>query len=134
MRLPGNSLMFLIHPADLERRRQSCQPVAAPIARRPKDLVRSCSACASDQSAILSPCDRYGIPIRTAMCLDCGLIYLVDRLTAGEYNRFYGSGEYREISARFHGVRHTLAHIQADQRDYARKLAASLKGLVTGGG
>jgi len=65
-----------------------------------------------------------------ALCIDCGLFYLVDRFSAAAYSEFYGSGAYRTISCQFNGVDHTIRHVQSDQAAYARKLVQVLAGFV----
>lgn len=47
--------------------------------------------------------DRYGIPVRLAMCHQTGLFYLIDRLTQDGYDAFYRDGLYRQLIAAFHG-------------------------------
>ncbi|MBV9743104.1 MAG: methyltransferase domain-containing protein [Acidobacteriia bacterium] len=77
--------------------------------------------------------DRYGLPLRTAMCLNCGLVYLMDRFTSAGYSRFYNEGLYREISSLYLGVRHSIAQVRSNQTDYADKLIQAIRGYVNGG-
>ncbi len=66
------------------------------------------------------------------MCLDCGLFYLMDRLTDEGYAEFYSAGHYRELTHAFNGGQ-TLGEIQADQDQYANELVAALNGYVSTG-
>ncbi len=45
--------------------------------------------------------DRYGFPVRLALCRETGLLFLLDRLTSNGYKRFYGERIYRELVAAF---------------------------------
>ena len=65
-----------------------------------------------------------------ALCLDCGLFYLVDRFSAAGYSDFYASGAYRTVSSQFNGVTHAIDEVQSNQVAYARNLARSLAGFV----
>ncbi len=129
--------MFLVHPSDLEQRRKRCRPEVEKLLQLQRETVLSCDVCSSDQNVIVSGRDRYGLPIRTALCLNCGLFYLMDRLTAPAYSQFYGNGAYRAVSSQFNRVTHNIAQIQADQIGYARMLVRVLEGYVArhnGGG
>jgi SAM-dependent methyltransferase len=86
--------------------------------------------CGSAKNVVISERDRYGLPLRTALCTECGLVYLVDRFGSAGYNRFYRDGMYREVSSSFLGTRHSIAQIQANQADYARRLATTLEGYL----
>ncbi len=122
--------MYLIHPSDLNHRRKRCRAEADRLLRLQRETIVSCNICASQSHVLVSGSDRYGLPLRMAMCLDCGLFYLVDRFSVAAYSEFYGSGAYRTISCQFNGVTHTIDRVQADQVDYARKLSGLLSGFV----
>jgi len=57
------------------------------------------------EQTIVAVRDRYGFPVRLALCHRTGLLYLVDRLTQDGYERFYREGLYRKLTASFHGSR-----------------------------
>jgi SAM-dependent methyltransferase len=121
---------FLIHPSDLERRRKRCAPEVARLVKFRREVVVSCNVCGSPRQAILNSRDRYGLPFRNALCLDCGLFYLVDRFEFSAYSDFYATGAYRTITCQFNGVTHTMGKVQSDQVDYAKSLVRVLSGLV----
>ena len=121
---------FLIHPSDLQQRRKRCEPEVDRLLRLPKDTVVACNLCGSARHVIVTGQDRYNLPFRNALCLDCGLFYLVDRFTAEAYSEFYSSGAYRTVSSQFNGVSHTIQQVQADQASYARSLVRMLAGFV----
>jgi SAM-dependent methyltransferase len=121
---------FYVHPADLEQRRKRCVPEHAALLKLQREVVVSCNVCGSPRHAILNTRDRYGLPFRNAVCLDCGLFYLIDRFTFNGYSDFYGTGAYRTISCEFNGVTHTIAQVQADQASYAKNLTGVLSGFL----
>jgi len=121
---------FLIHPSELARRRARCASARERLASVHRECVSECNVCGSPKNVIIAERDRYGLPLRTALCAGCGLIYLVDRLSAAGYATFYQAGIYRDISSEFLGVRHSIAQIQSNQADYARRLVATLRGFL----
>jgi len=121
---------FLIHPSDLQRRRKRCEAEVDRLLRVQRETVNSCNICFSSRHVLVTSKDRYGLPFRNALCLDCGLFYLVDRFTSAGYSTFYASGAYRTVSCQFNGVTHTIAQVQADQVSYAKILVDVLSGLV----
>jgi ubiquinone/menaquinone biosynthesis C-methylase UbiE len=123
--------MFLINRASLEQRRKLCRPAVEGLLAIPREQLLVCNVCESSRNIVMSDRDRYNLPIRTAMCLDCGLVYLVDRFTVSGYGAFYESGSYRNISSLFNRSRHSIAQIQADQRNYAAQLVALITGYMT---
>jgi ubiquinone/menaquinone biosynthesis C-methylase UbiE len=60
----------------------------------------------SCELTIVAMRDRYGFPVRLALCHQTGLLYLVDRLTPDAYNVFYKEGLYRELIATFRSRQH----------------------------
>jgi SAM-dependent methyltransferase len=122
--------MFLIHPSDLEQRRKRCRDEANRLLRLQREHVVSCSVCSSQRHSLVCVTDRYGLPLRMALCLDCGLFYLVDRFSAAGYSDFYSSGAYRTVSSQFNGVTHAIHDVQANQLAYARNLVRLLAGFV----
>jgi SAM-dependent methyltransferase len=124
---------FLISPAELETRRQRCRPVAEPLAAAPRQFVSACNLCGSETSCVIAYEDRYGLPLRTALCTGCGLIYLMDRFTQQGYSEFYCEGDYRKLTSAFAGSTATIEDLQADQAGYARNLVRFLDRRVPGG-
>lgn len=120
----------LIHPAELRRRRQRCEPVVRELLRMQRKFVSTCNFCGSERRAIIANPDRYGFPTRTVMCLDCGLFYLADQLTDDGYADFYAHS-YRRLTSLFaRGGQSDIRDIHADQIAYARRLIQALEGLV----
>ena len=79
---------------------------------------------------ILADRDRYGIPLRTAICLSCGLVFLVDHLTREGYEEFYRRGLYRKLITSFSGINHTIEQIHSSQSRYAIRLLSTLEGYI----
>jgi len=121
---------FLIHPADLQQRRKRCALEAGILRKVERNVVVACNICGSPRHVLVATQDRYGLPLRSAQCLDCGLLYLVDRFTPSGYSEFYGSGSYRTVSCQFLGIAHTISQVQNDQVGYAKNLTGMLAGLV----
>lgn len=121
---------FLIHPSDLEQRRKRCAAEVAHLTKFRREVVSHCNICGSPRQAILNSRDRYGLPFRNAVCLDCGLFYLVDRFEFTAYSDFYATGAYRTVTCQFNGVVHTMGKVQSDQVSYAKSLVGVLSGLV----
>src|ERR1700690_1930200 len=121
---------FLIHPADLQQRGKRCEPEVGRLRTLQQEIVVSCNVCSSPRHVLVASKDRYGLPLRSALCLDCGLLYLVDRFTFADYSEFYGSGAYRTVSCQFHGIEHTISQVQTDQVAYAKSLTSMLSGFV----
>ena len=122
--------MFLIHPSDLELRRKRCRAEADRLLRLQREAIVSCNVCSSQRHSLVCASDRYGLPLRMALCLDCGLFYLVDRFSAAGYSDFYSSGAYRTVSSQFNGVTHTIPEVQANQVAYAKNLVRILAGFI----
>jgi 2-polyprenyl-3-methyl-5-hydroxy-6-metoxy-1,4-benzoquinol methylase len=119
-------MAFLINPAELETRRERCRPVVQSVSTVERQFVSRCNLCGSEQSCIIGYHDRYGLPLRTAMCVGCGLIYLMDRFTQEGYAQFYLDGAYRKLTSAFAGSVATIEDLQADQAAYARNLVRFL--------
>jgi SAM-dependent methyltransferase len=121
---------FLIGPAELRQRRERCLPVVEALSTLERQMVDRCNVCGGGRNAVLATHDRYGLPIRTAVCAACGLVYLLDRFTQQGYSDFYRDGAYRRITSAFAGSVATIADLQADQAAYARNLSRFLDGRL----
>ena len=122
--------MFQIHPSDLERRRKRCAPLIEKLSKCARAPTDKCNVCGSPKAAILCTQDRYGFPGRTAMCLECGLIYNLDRLTAQGYADFYERGGYRQLIGKFKNTEQSLERVHASQASYAANLLRTFEGLI----
>ncbi len=123
--------MFSLHPTELKNRRGQCKPLVDRLGKLGFEFSSRCNVCGSTHCAIISDRDRYGFLIRSAMCLNCGLIYLVDRFTANGYSKFYGSGGYRDLISRFKGKGQSIRAVQFAQVNYARTLTRALAGRIS---
>jgi SAM-dependent methyltransferase len=122
--------MFAIHPSDLNRRRKRCREGVQRVNRLEKTVVRNCSFCGCDRYAVLANRDRYGCDVRTAICLECGLIFVVDRPTKEAYATFYEQGIYRSLISAFKGAPQGVKGIQHAQVYYADTLVRTLDGQL----
>lgn len=123
--------MPFIHPSDLQRRRKRCRPIIDRLLSLEQETTKQCDICGSEQNAIISNQDRYGLPIRTAMCLYCGLIYSVDRLTPDGNREFYENGDYRRLISEFKGKTQTIQQIRSAQVNYANNLVNLFHGHIS---
>src|SRR3954468_9996883 len=98
---------FAIHRADLARRRERCRAAVDRVSKLPREIVSCCNLCGSGRGAVVATTDRYGWKLRTAMCLDRGLLYVVGRLTRSGYAEFYEQGIYRTLVGEFKGASQT---------------------------
>lgn len=55
-----------------------------------------CIICGGDSFNLLSEKDRYGLPVKTVVCKNCGLVQTNPRWDQSSYNMFY-SKHYREL-------------------------------------
>lgn len=69
-----------------------------------KENIISCNLCGSlvDKWSLYSHRDRYGLPIRSMICNDCGLIFITPRMGELVYDDFYKTW-YRKLIAAFSG-------------------------------
>lgn len=128
--MPSTIPSFNIHPADLNRRRQRCRPVVDQLLKYPLIQALRCNVCDSPRYAIISIYDRYDFPARTAVCLHCGLVYVVDRFTPKGYSDLYNEGHYREMISQFKAKKQNIASIDKAQIAYTAGLIATLKGYL----
>lgn len=52
--------------------------------------------CGNNNYEVLAKKDKYGLPVRTVICKNCGLVYTNPRMTMESYNTFY-QNEYRKL-------------------------------------
>jgi SAM-dependent methyltransferase len=121
---------YLISPVELETRRERCRPAVESIASVERQFEPRCNLCGSEHSCVVANRDRYGLPLRTAICTNCGLVYMTDRLTQEGYSEFYRGGAYRRLTSSFAGSAATIEDLQADQAAYAKNLILFLEGRV----
>lgn len=126
--------MFSLPAHELNRRRSRCAGVVKEIRHLPHEFASDCSVCGSTERAILGNQDRYGCPVRVAICMYCGLVYNIDRLTKKSHSDFYEQGFYRRLIDRFKNSNSSVRELQASQVFYATRLADALSGSLEGKG
>jgi SAM-dependent methyltransferase len=57
----------------------------------------SCPNCRVSQGDLLFNRDRYGIPWKTVVCRECGMLYSNPQMTSTSTKLFYSSDDYRRI-------------------------------------
>lgn len=98
---------------------------------QPKERVQSCNLCGWQKFTKVGSKDRYGFDVEAVSCDGCGLVFLVERMTAPAYGQFYEEGHYRGLlkAPRNEPYDMKLARIQAN---YATWLAWWLKSKLEG--
>ena len=89
------------------------------------ERVAACNLCGGDEFVTLTHEDRYGFPVSSAVCTDCGLVFLDPHPTAAAYDAFYRD-TYRPLVSAFHGRVIDPESVEADQVGYARSLTELL--------
>ena len=120
---------FRIDSRDLATRRSRCKPLVDALRQRLVSGPRACNVCGADSHAIVTNVDRYGLPVQTLMCTNCGLIQIGDRLTAHGYDEFYKSGAYRKLTSNFSGTRLSVEEVKRDQSAYSAEVITLLSRL-----
>ncbi|MDQ3372178.1 MAG: class I SAM-dependent methyltransferase [Actinomycetota bacterium] len=110
-------------------RAQRIAAVGFDPAAREREPVHACNLCGSTHLVEVSRRDRYGYEQPLVVCARCGLGFLSPRLSAREYAGFYGD-VYRPLVSAYHGRLIDAETVQAEQRDYARDLAAFLERVL----
>lgn len=115
---------------ELQRRRARCKPVADKLRSMPREMLSSCNLCGVVEHFVIAWNDRYGLPLRTAMCSNCGLIQMLDRFTPDGYAQFYGDSSYRLLANSYNGLKSDIGFMQREQREYSKQLVRTLEGYV----
>ena len=55
----------------------------------------ACNACGANDNEVVADHERFGLPLQTVICRNCGLIFLNPRPTKDMYTEFYKS-DYRK--------------------------------------
>ncbi len=93
----------------------------------PKETVTSCNNCGWQRFEPFAERDRYGLPVKTARCTGCGLVFISPRMVDDGYRRFYADGHYRTLLTKFYGKPIQPGTMEASQRAYAEALAVYLE-------
>ena len=61
-----------------------------------ENVVESCACCGSNKAFLIGEKDRYGLPVKTGVCVECGLIFTLNPLDETSNKRFY-MDQYRNL-------------------------------------
>ncbi len=124
--------MFLHSAKELKQRQLRCGKINSLIKNLEFESTPVCNICSSHDLSVISDKDRYGNPIRTAICNECGLIFLLDRLTNKSYDVFYKEAIYRRLiyQYKYHGKAISSESRLNKQTQYAAGLLMSIDGLI----
>lgn len=95
------------------------------------ERVEACNLCGGGAFATLTHEDRYGFPVCSAACTECGLVFLDPHPTVEAYDNFYRD-TYRPLVSAFHGRLIDAASVEVDQLEYSRSLAELLAPFLAG--
>ncbi len=111
-------------------RRKRCRTLVADLMKEVRlTTVSECNICGSKSKTILSNEDRYGIPVRTAMCDQCGLVYLLDRPGRDGYETIYAK-YYRPLVSAYWGRKVDNKHLVQHQAGFTDKLLRMFDGIL----
>ena len=122
-----NNLSCLIK--EFNTRRDRCDSIVAKLSDLKVETVKTCNICEANNILILSISDRYGIPIRSGMCTNCGLIFLIDKYTEEGYSKFY-QNYYRPLVSAYLGRVINSSSMQKEQTIYGQKLVNTFQRVL----
>ncbi len=119
-----NTSEFQIDGRSLRERQDRCQSIVREIEGLPTERLSCCPVCESSDFLVLAETDRYGLPFQSALCLECGHIFQVDRFGREGFAIFYRD-YYRDLVSAFKGKPdNDLNRLQKKQRVYGESLLA----------
>lgn len=98
----------LVSPSQLHER----DIVLEKILRQYQAVNRYCVICGGSKFVKISEKDRYGLPVSTVLCHDCGLLQTNPVLREEDYHDFY-SNHYRNL---YTGTQTSMPHFFDEQR------------------
>ena len=134
----GDSLRRAILSSRLERSRANS--AALQLTQRQQTLVKEFSRrvesqeyqftaedcpCGSGDDVLVAQIDRYGLPLDTALCLNCGTLRFPSYLDKRSLNDFY-QNMYQEMYARAPNLHDYFPN----QQGYGRRILAHYKSLL----
>ena len=89
---------------------------------QPKEHVQICDLCSAREGFVLiAERDRYGFPVRTELCSNCGFAFLNPRLTSKGYATLY-ERYYRRLAWAYKGRKTPLDAFMVKQQRYAERI------------
>jgi 2-polyprenyl-3-methyl-5-hydroxy-6-metoxy-1,4-benzoquinol methylase len=86
-----------------------------------REQVTECPLCESEFSTQCASHDRYGFNFPARICVNCGFMYLGERLTKDGYGEFYAKW-YRPLVKAYSGLDFGSPSVDAGDRGYASVL------------
>lgn len=109
----------------IQKRRKRCAGLVEEIGALPWTRRQQSELSETAPVVVIAEQDRYGIPLRTGLCLDTGLVFLIDRLTAEGYAAFYKE-YYRPLLTQFFDRAFDPQSITKSGRQYGLDLYDSI--------
>ncbi len=91
------------------------------------ERTTTCNACGAEAFTQIARHDRYGLPIGSALCESCGLVFLDPRPTAESYDVFYRDW-YRPLITAFTGALASPQERAAGRQRYAEQAIEKMLG------
>lgn len=113
----------------LKEQRARCAPLVAQLKNWKTETVRQCNICGSEDIVVITREDRYALPVRSGLCRNCGLIFLVDRFSTEDYGRFYQEF-YRPLVSRRVSREQNPQTLQNEQRQYGDAMLRAFDGFL----
>jgi SAM-dependent methyltransferase len=110
----------------LADRKRHVDQLGYDYAAQPKGDLPRCNLCNDECLVHITHRDRYGYPARASACSRCGLTFLNPVMTREAYGNFYAR-IYRPLVSAYHNRLIDAQTIQAEQKEYAKRLADFLK-------
>lgn len=109
----------------LQARRVRCAALVEQVRALPWERKEQSEWCVGAPIAVIAEQDRYGIPLRAGMCLESGLVFLMDRLTLEGYAAFY-QDFYRPFVSQFWAGPFDLKAFRKQGRRYGNAVFESI--------
>lgn len=109
-------------PSRGDRARQiRVSQVGYDYAAQPKEYRAACNLCGDERFAVIGTSDRYGFPVRSQICLRCGLGCQNPLLTPDACSRFYQTA-YRPIISAFKGKEVNPHRVESIEKRFAGEI------------
>ena len=115
----------------LKQRRKRSHPIIHKwLIDKQLEVISNCPLCECSFITVIANEDRYGANVRTGICNQCSLIFLIDQPSIKDYEDFYDK-VYRPLVSAYLGREINAISMQKEQKLYAQKLIQTLYGQFT---
>lgn len=86
-----------------------------------------CNLCKKSDKEVVSLKDRYGLPVTTVICRNCGFIFISPRISSADYDRFYTLDEYRTLVKKYRNRHKKQEDSSQTKLDFDKLFLTSIK-------